>query len=435
MATIKSVSTRIEDDETVHTTWSIASETGISFEPEPPRVVIVTPNVSVLQTNRLDMVTAQEPAGVVPMQIIPSGKENTTNTVVVTPGPAASSVAASSSNKPKRVKSKHIGGGPAEGLPDGWSFREHEQVGGKNAGRQYYIYISPTNKKFNSKKGCKKFIQILNEPGVGGDENRAYELFKARAKEVKAAKRQDNSSQLSIDDTTVANTMAAGAAEGRRSDVSNGNGAKKKRNAQDAPSTLSKKLKTNAQASGNKGGAPEQSLQGAANAVDERLHDVESEGNTSPAQSKKYGHEKNGPVDKTFLRMVTSSHDADKATAPPPQAPAVQGQVRFTFKQLFERVAHNLSKSQTEEEKHFYGHLHAWFLQKADDPGSVEDVMNFDSSLAVEISNKFKRDHTELVMKRTEGHFAVRVYQLNVDQRIRELKSKFPLAPENPSAN
>lgn len=66
-------------------------------------------------------------------------------------------------------------------LPDGWIAKKFQRTSGKTAGGTDTYFYSPKNKvKFRSQKGCNMFIQILDEPGVEGNEASALKMYKER---------------------------------------------------------------------------------------------------------------------------------------------------------------------------------------------------------------------------------------------------------------
>ena len=70
-----------------------------------------------------------------------------------------------------------------KGLPEGWTAQTYKRVGGTSVGSTDTYFYSPLNKiKFRSKNKIALFVEILGE--VGGDEKRAFELFKERGHRV-----------------------------------------------------------------------------------------------------------------------------------------------------------------------------------------------------------------------------------------------------------
>lgn len=67
------------------------------------------------------------------------------------------------------------------GLPNGWTMKTFQRMSGKTSGTTDSYWYTPQLKlKFRSKKGCTQFIEILNEPGIDGDESVAFNTFKKR---------------------------------------------------------------------------------------------------------------------------------------------------------------------------------------------------------------------------------------------------------------
>ena len=70
---------------------------------------------------------------------------------------------------------------PAPNLPDGWLVKLFKRTSGATAGSTDKYFYSPDNEiKFRSMKGCKQFIDILDEPDVDGDEAAALKEYKER---------------------------------------------------------------------------------------------------------------------------------------------------------------------------------------------------------------------------------------------------------------
>lgn len=70
-----------------------------------------------------------------------------------------------------------------KGLPEGWTAKTFQRAGGDTAGQtDTYFYSPVTNIKFRSKNKIKIFVEIMEE--VGGDEKRAFKLFKERGHRV-----------------------------------------------------------------------------------------------------------------------------------------------------------------------------------------------------------------------------------------------------------
>mmetsp|Transcript_9857 Transcript_9857/g.21307 ORF Transcript_9857/g.21307 Transcript_9857/m.21307 type:complete len:140 (+) Transcript_9857:1421-1840(+) len=69
------------------------------------------------------------------------------------------------------------------GFPEGWTSKTFERTTrapGSRAGT-YKVFHSPViNAKFRSRKSAYVFIEILKEPGINADEEKAFEVFKSR---------------------------------------------------------------------------------------------------------------------------------------------------------------------------------------------------------------------------------------------------------------
>lgn len=67
------------------------------------------------------------------------------------------------------------------GLPNGWTMKTFKRMSGKTSGTTDSYWYSPQLKyKFRSMRACKLYIEILNEPGIDGDESVAFDEFKKR---------------------------------------------------------------------------------------------------------------------------------------------------------------------------------------------------------------------------------------------------------------
>lgn len=69
------------------------------------------------------------------------------------------------------------------GLPEGWTAKTYQRQGGSTVGSTDTYYYSPvTQIKFRSRNKIQIFVEIVQE--VGGDEKKAFELFKERGHRV-----------------------------------------------------------------------------------------------------------------------------------------------------------------------------------------------------------------------------------------------------------
>lgn len=70
---------------------------------------------------------------------------------------------------------------PTPNFPVGWISKTYQRKSGYTAGLMDTYYYSPNNQvKFRTLKGCRQFIQILEEPDIDGDEFRARRIYKGR---------------------------------------------------------------------------------------------------------------------------------------------------------------------------------------------------------------------------------------------------------------
>ena len=89
----------------------------------------------------------------------------------------------SDSNTPKTPKTPALllSTEATPNLPGGWVTKTYQRMSGNTSGTKDKYFFSPQKEiKFRSMKSCKAFIQILNEPGVDGNEGDALKLFKER---------------------------------------------------------------------------------------------------------------------------------------------------------------------------------------------------------------------------------------------------------------
>eukprot|EP01082_Thalassiosira_pseudonana_P007185 g6353.t1 g6353 contig23:270771-272501(-) len=72
-------------------------------------------------------------------------------------------------------------GSGGDDFPSGWIVKTYRRACGESAGSTYRFLFSPgRNLRFRAKKHAKTFIDILKEPSVVGDEDKAAEVYKAR---------------------------------------------------------------------------------------------------------------------------------------------------------------------------------------------------------------------------------------------------------------
>jgi len=66
-------------------------------------------------------------------------------------------------------------------FPEGWIIKTYRRSGGETIGKTDRFWFSPgRNIRFRAKKHAKNFVDILNEPNVNGDEDKAAEIYRAR---------------------------------------------------------------------------------------------------------------------------------------------------------------------------------------------------------------------------------------------------------------
>jgi hypothetical protein len=75
-----------------------------------------------------------------------------------------------------------VSAGPAgPEFPEGWVIKTYRRSGGETIGKTDRFWFSPgRNIRFRAKKHAKQFIDILNEPGINGDEDAAAQAYKKR---------------------------------------------------------------------------------------------------------------------------------------------------------------------------------------------------------------------------------------------------------------
>jgi hypothetical protein len=65
-------------------------------------------------------------------------------------------------------------------LPEGWTSKTFARANSDKKASDTYFYSVQNKIKFRSMKACKAFIQILEEPAIGGSESVAFKEFKLR---------------------------------------------------------------------------------------------------------------------------------------------------------------------------------------------------------------------------------------------------------------
>ena len=75
-----------------------------------------------------------------------------------------------------------ISSGPAGSeFPEGWVVKCYRRTGGETVGKTDRFWFSPgRNIRFRAKKHAKAFVDVLSEPDVDGNEEKAAEIYKAR---------------------------------------------------------------------------------------------------------------------------------------------------------------------------------------------------------------------------------------------------------------
>jgi len=83
--------------------------------------------------------------------------------------------------KPPKTPAILLSTKPAPNLPDGWLVKLFKRQSGATAGSTDKYFYSPDNEiKFRSMKGCRQFIDILDEPNVDSNEAAALKEYKER---------------------------------------------------------------------------------------------------------------------------------------------------------------------------------------------------------------------------------------------------------------
>mmetsp|Transcript_9180 Transcript_9180/g.19822 ORF Transcript_9180/g.19822 Transcript_9180/m.19822 type:complete len:784 (+) Transcript_9180:798-3149(+) len=145
----------------------------------------------------------QQTSKVVPTRIDSSTKEkrptssNVEATTSTKTGDASTATTSTTSEK-KKKKQKRTTFGLATGdrntsateiasgnagseFPEGWIIKTYRRSGGETIGKTDRFWFSPgRNIRFRAKKHAKNFVDILNEPNVNGDEDKAAEIYRAR---------------------------------------------------------------------------------------------------------------------------------------------------------------------------------------------------------------------------------------------------------------
>jgi len=82
----------------------------------------------------------------------------------------------------RNTTATEISSGPAGvDFPDGWIAKCYRRNGGETVGKTDRFWFSPgRNIRFRAKKHAMRFIDVLKEPEVDGDEDKAAELYKSR---------------------------------------------------------------------------------------------------------------------------------------------------------------------------------------------------------------------------------------------------------------
>eukprot|EP01082_Thalassiosira_pseudonana_P008928 g7945.t1 g7945 contig26:628814-630550(+) len=72
-------------------------------------------------------------------------------------------------------------GSAGDDFPSGWIVKRYRKTGGECVGKIVRFWFSPgRNKRFTLKKHAMTFIDILKEPSIDGDEDKAAKVYKAR---------------------------------------------------------------------------------------------------------------------------------------------------------------------------------------------------------------------------------------------------------------
>ena len=82
----------------------------------------------------------------------------------------------------RNTTATEIGTGSAGAdFPDGWVVKTYRRSGGETIGKTDRFWFSPgRNIRFRARKHAKAFVEILNEDHVGGDEDKAAEIYRTR---------------------------------------------------------------------------------------------------------------------------------------------------------------------------------------------------------------------------------------------------------------
>ena len=108
------------------------------------------------------------------------GKENGSNkNESASPSNRLSKASSSSTSRPVAMLVETSDCPP--GLPNGWTSETYRRASGKTAGgTDTYWYTPQLKLKFRSKSNIARFLEILNMPGIDGDESTAWNIFKKR---------------------------------------------------------------------------------------------------------------------------------------------------------------------------------------------------------------------------------------------------------------
>ena len=110
------------------------------------------------------------------------GKENGSNkNKSASPSNRLSKASSSSSSTSRPVAMLVETSDCPPGLPNGWTSETYRRASGKTAGgTDTYWYTPQLKLKFRSKSNIARFLEILNMPGIDGDESTAWNMFKKR---------------------------------------------------------------------------------------------------------------------------------------------------------------------------------------------------------------------------------------------------------------
>jgi hypothetical protein len=87
--------------------------------------------------------------------------------------------------RPPKTPATLISTDATPNLPEGWVSKTYRRTSGVSVGRPDTYFFSPQKElRFRSMKSCRTFIQIMEEPGVNGDEAIALKVYKARGHKI-----------------------------------------------------------------------------------------------------------------------------------------------------------------------------------------------------------------------------------------------------------